>query len=345
VIVPVLNKRSDIVRTLQSISDSMAFFDANHPLAAEVQGEVIVVDEGSTDGTLELVQECARADFRLRLIQHHQSFGAGAARNTGVRMSRGDVLFYCDGDDLYFREHVFAGFSLLDHSESVASATAEDKHLRVGDLGHVVFSAKRPVAAVRTGVHLKETILPYWRTATGNSITQNLCVRRECHEWVEGFPEEAVYRRIGGCEDSAFSSWLATFFRVGQIDLETVEYVRRPGNSFDRQMKRFLHPPGSDFDVPSPALQALYDIRLRREDEKVGYLLDKWRVLGPPPLSPGLLNWELVLVELVRRRRLAEAVQVAEQASRLGQVLPTELTMEIRRLSQESVTRADALEP
>ena len=339
VIVPVLNERGGIVRTLQSISDSMVYFDDHYPRSVEIHGEVIVVDEGSTDGTLELVQECSRANPRLRLVRHHHSLGSGAARNTGVRIACGDVLFYCDADDLYFREHIVVGFSLLDTCENAEGVSAEKTRREEENRGSEIDPANRPIAAVRTGVRFGETILPYWRMAVGNSFPLNLCLRRECHEWMEGFPEEAVYKRIGGCEDSAYNRCLETFFRVGEIDRETVEHVRRLGNSFDLQMNRFLHPPGSDFDVPTLESLDLYEIRSRLEEQKIGYLLDKWRVLGAPPLSPELLNWGGVVEQLFLRQRPGEAVQVAEQANRYGQAIAEELMTKIRRPDQWGVTR------
>jgi hypothetical protein len=301
----------------------MAFFAANHPRSEEIAGEVVVIDEGSTDGTLDCVRLAARRDSRVRLVRHHRSFGIGPARNTGARMASGDVLFFCDGDDLFLPEHVFVGFSLLDRSADDTARTAEAVRLRVGERGHLLLSPAHPIAALRTGVRLRDgdAILPEWRAVIQRTMAQCLCVRRECHDWVEGFPEESVYKRIGGCEDGAYSERLHTFFRIGVISLETVEYVRRPGNSLDRQMLRFTHPPGSRFDAATdPTQQALHDLRRRLEDEKLAHLLRKWRTLGPPPLPAPLLNWSEVVSELIQRGERDAASEVEEQAIRMGQL-------------------------
>jgi glycosyltransferase involved in cell wall biosynthesis len=344
VIVPVLNKQDGIVRTLRSIADSMVYFDGNHPRADGINGEVVVVDDGSTDRTPELVREFARSDPRVRIVQHHRSLGIGAARNTGVRVSGGQVLFYCDGDDLYLREHLFVGFSMLDHSASVSDAGAGRSLLRIGDRGHIILSASEPLAAVRTGVYVRDAIHPFWKRRLLNTIAQNLCVRRECHEWGEGFPEEAVYKRIGGCEDVAYNGWLNTFFRVGVIQVETVEYIRYPGNSFDRQLDTFRRAPDPARPPATPEQLALHDIRFRREEEKIDYLLDKWRVLGPPPLSSALVNWESIVREFLRRGMRAFAVETADQAARLGRELPVELVEEITS-AVERVSPAEMREP
>jgi hypothetical protein len=56
----------------------------------------------------------------------------------------------------------------------------------------------------------------------------------------------------------------------------------------------------------------------------VSYLLDKWELLGPPPLPPGLLNWSGVVDELIQRGRVEGARRVAEQAARAGQSVAEE---------------------
>jgi hypothetical protein len=332
IVVPVCNNQGEIAATLRSISKSMAFFDAHHPRAGDVRGEIIVVDDGSADGTVEQVR--AQRDDRVRIVRHRRRFGAGAARNTGVRAAGGDVLFFCDGDDLYLPEHVFVGFSILDLPSSRADSSTGTVRLRVGDRGHLVVPAPNRLAAVRTGIRFADAIHPYWTAAIRNTLLQCLCVRRECHEWIEGLPEEVVYRLIGGCEDAAYSEWLAMFFRVGLVDLETVEYIRVPGNSFDLQWNRFVNPPGSEFDAIAPAERPLHAFRSRWEERRRAYLLDKWCVLGAPSLPPECLNWDGVVVELLQRARYSDAMGVAEEAGRQGQALPAELMEAVRTTCQ-----------
>lgn len=319
VIVPVLNRARELGATLDSIRESMAFFAEHHPRSSEISGEVVVVDDGSTDGTPDIVREVGNRDPRVRQATHHRSFGIGPARNTGVRMSSGDVLFFCDGDDFFLPHHIFVGFSILDSAASATATTADAIRLRIGTLGHLALPPMCSFGAVRTGVRLADPVLPEWRMVIQQTIAQCLCVRRECHDWIEGFPEALVYKLIGGCEDGAYAMALNMFFRVGFIDLETVEYVRRPGNSLDRQMLRFNHPMGSEFDTPTAEQLVIHGIRKQLEEEKHGYLLEKWRILGLPHLEPRFLNWRSVVSELNRRGMVTAAREVAAQAQRMGE--------------------------
>jgi len=60
--------------------------------------EVVVVDDGSTDGTVSILREIAASDQRVRVLQQ-KNRGSSSARNAGAREARGKYILFLDGDD------------------------------------------------------------------------------------------------------------------------------------------------------------------------------------------------------------------------------------------------------
>lgn len=88
VIMPARNAADHIVEALSSIqSQSVSDF------------EVLVIDDGSTDGTADLVRSAAARDPRINLLQGDRK-GPGAARNLGLEAAKGDWAAIVDADDL-----------------------------------------------------------------------------------------------------------------------------------------------------------------------------------------------------------------------------------------------------
>ena len=95
VIVPVYRVEKYLNRCLQSIA-GQTFRNL----------EIILVDDGSPDGSGAICDAWAEKDNRIRVI-HKENAGAGAARNTGLDVATGDIVSMIDSDD-YLEVHMFA---------------------------------------------------------------------------------------------------------------------------------------------------------------------------------------------------------------------------------------------
>lgn len=67
--------------------------------------EILLIDDGSTDGTAALVEELAKTDSRIR-IHHKENGGASSARNAGISLATGNYLAFADSDD-YLEPYVY----------------------------------------------------------------------------------------------------------------------------------------------------------------------------------------------------------------------------------------------
>lgn len=101
VVVPAYNEEAAIGEVLRRI---LAVRDALQQEAGISDLEVLVVDDGSTDGTARVVTDLAgacRGRSTVRLIRHPANLGYGAALQTGLEASRGSLLAFLDGDLTY----------------------------------------------------------------------------------------------------------------------------------------------------------------------------------------------------------------------------------------------------
>jgi dolichyl-phosphate beta-glucosyltransferase len=94
VIIPVYNEEKRVSKTLDGV---FAYLKAKH-----VSAEILVVDDGSRDRTIEVVSRFKRkagAKQVLRILKHKRNKGKGAAVRTGALASKGKIVLYMDADN------------------------------------------------------------------------------------------------------------------------------------------------------------------------------------------------------------------------------------------------------
>src|SRR5438045_3768243 len=91
ILIPLYNEEEFIRPLLERV--------LNAPLPEGLDRELVVVDDGSTDGSAEIAEEMARqCPDRIRLIRHQQNRGKGAAIRTAVEHARGEFSIIQDAD-------------------------------------------------------------------------------------------------------------------------------------------------------------------------------------------------------------------------------------------------------
>lgn len=190
VIVPMRNAAAHVLEQVAALSNQAP---------PDLDFEVIWVDNGSDDGTPQLVESAIRGDPRMRLISAPEVQTSYFARNRGVADARADLLLFCDADDVVDEHWV----------ESMASALTDADV--VG--GALKFAIDEAATITREPVH---AFLPAARTA-------NLGVRKEAYVALGGFNG---FMRSG--EDWAFC-WRAQLqgLRFGFRPDAVVLYRRR----------------------------------------------------------------------------------------------------------------------
>lgn len=105
IVIPLYNKEKSVVATLQSIL-AQTYTDY----------EVIIVDDGSTDGSADIVREYVRTlqidDFKFQILSQQNS-GVSAARNRGIIEAKGEYVAFLDADDLWTKDYLETVVALI----------------------------------------------------------------------------------------------------------------------------------------------------------------------------------------------------------------------------------------
>ena len=115
VLVPVFNERYLVAELLQKV------LALSIPAVREL--EVVVVDDGSTDGSREILRELAEGDRRIRLVEHDSNRGKGAAIRTGIEHSTGELIVFQDADLEYDPREYWRGSSAPSSRTAPTSST------------------------------------------------------------------------------------------------------------------------------------------------------------------------------------------------------------------------------
>jgi glycosyltransferase involved in cell wall biosynthesis len=206
--------------------------------------ECIVVDDGSTDNTADIVRAIEAADSRIRYI-YQENAERSAARNRGADNARGLYLLFLDSDDSYTPEHLEVLYNFLrEKQEPVAMVFTNlmyntDKGLIEGDVPEMV-------KGLEFNYLLRYPITP-----------SRACIHREIFNEFHFDPQIVIV------EDQVLWICIGTKYPVYQLKKSTLHYRIHDGNSVDmgknpyiprlRGLKRlFFHPDYQEISARIP---------------------------------------------------------------------------------------------
>lgn len=181
VIVPVYNVRQFIREALDSIIKQ-----------SYKKLEIIVINDGSTDGSDKICDEYKEKDKRI-LVRHQNNKGLSATRNVGLSMMTGDVVAFLDSDDAYLPNFIEAMVDALKR-ENADIALCKYSVVRTNER-MVYDKSNKAYPLIESGVYDRKQALTSYVNGFVSPNIWNRLYRRDLWEGIR-FPEGRVYEDV-----------------------------------------------------------------------------------------------------------------------------------------------------
>lgn len=206
--------------------------------------ELVIVDDGSTDGSVKACEKLRSDDPRVRLVVHDGNRGIAAARNSGLASSSGAYVGFLDQDDVWLPGKLEAQVAALDALPEGVAMVFSDVEM-VGEQGEFFGLAQRG--------HLPRHLNDLPRQAVFRAFFLHnfiplisVLVRRSALEEVGGFDESIG----GGTDDYELCLRLLSRYRARFMEPPLAVHVVHAGN-YSRDIERLLR------EAPDVAARAI----------------------------------------------------------------------------------------
>lgn len=216
VIIPTYNRIDTLPRSMESV-------------LCQTYGnlELIVVDDGSTDGTEEYVK--GMSDGRIRYVKGDGNRGPAAARNMGVRLAQGEYVAFQDSDDEWHPDKLEKQMGLLlDSEQGNDMVYCEYTRYHGQARREVVPSKKIPVGCKNGNILAVLLLQPLIGTPT-------IVVKKEYFLQTGGFNE-----KLRTFEDYEFTVRFSCQYHIGFVGESLVKVYDQP-NSVDKRYADRIH--------------------------------------------------------------------------------------------------------
>jgi glycosyltransferase involved in cell wall biosynthesis len=184
--------------------------------------EVIVVDDASSDNTVDMVHETYGDG--VRVLRRAQRGGAGAARNAGVALARGEFVAFLDSDDVWLPGKLDAEFRVFERFPDAEAVVSDSQNFFEHQAdGESRFAQNGLLAATGGEVRWANECDWLWTNSTNTVHTCSITIRREA---LTRMGAKLFAEDLDCCEDWEFQMRVCHLCRVVVLP-KILAHVRR----------------------------------------------------------------------------------------------------------------------
>lgn len=209
IVIPTYNRADFLPKAIQSVLNQ-----------TYRNWEIIIIDDGSTDNTEGIVKSYKEA--RIRYILHKSNLGLSAARNTGIKNSRGEYIAFLDSDDEWFPEKISCQMNIFQKEDSKCGVVCTGGY-RIKD--NQIISIKSVPINIDS---FNEKFL--FKNITW---TSSVLVKKECFKKAGLFDEN-----LESCEDWDMWIRIAKYYKFIFLEMPLTKYVIHSGQLSENLLKK-----------------------------------------------------------------------------------------------------------
>lgn len=194
IITPLYNAENYILATIKSIQ-SQTYAHWEH----------IIVNDGSTDNSLQLVEDVAKEDSRIKIITLSRNSGAAQSRNKATELATGDYIAFLDADDLWHPEKLEKQLQYMQQKNAAVSYTS---YLHIDEEGKPLGKRIKALPELsyqkqHSNNYIGNLTGIYKASETGKIIAPNIRKRQDWAVWLEAI-KKSEKNAVGLQEDLAY---------------------------------------------------------------------------------------------------------------------------------------------
>lgn len=209
VIIPAFNSEGSIIQAIDSV-----FAQTYMPI------EVIVIDDGSTDNTAELVKDYKKNGLQRGKLSdliyiYQQNSGPSRARNTGIKAVKGEYIAFLDADDLWMENKIKKQIQLFEKDPNLDIVFTDAKVTRIKKNGIEEFCMFQKIDSVKNYFGNEYAVIePLEKLLSFNFIhTSSVVIKKPCFQHNLYFNERRRY-----AEDLELWLKMSLYFNFGYVN-------------------------------------------------------------------------------------------------------------------------------